>query len=124
MIWIRLAVIITVFIGSCFGLGYLAGLSVRRLKWGVLFSSLMSVAIALVWPAIAVWHAINSARVYQFEHPGELNDAPGMVLMSVISVGVPLLFIFSLPLALFGSAFACQRYSRQTDCITTQGASE
>jgi hypothetical protein len=123
MIWIRLALMIAVFVASSFGLGYLAGLCVRRLRWAGVASGIMAVTIACLWPVIGLVWLIYSADQYQRQHPHQINDAPAMVLMSFISVGVPLLFIFGLPLALFGVALARHRYS-QTANVAIQGASE
>ena len=65
----------------------------------------MSVAIACLWPAITVGYVIYTGRRYVAEHPGEVNDAPAMVLMSVIYVS-PIIFLISLLLAHIGSSIA------------------
>jgi ABC-type spermidine/putrescine transport system permease subunit II len=111
MNWIPLAIAIIVFVTSCIGLGYLAGFWVRRRSWPGWVSVLMAIAIACLWPAIAVGAVIYTGRRYVVQHPGEVNDAPAMLLVSVIYVGVPFLFSLSLPLALIGSFIARRRGS-------------
>jgi hypothetical protein len=109
MMWVRLATAIIVFVASCIGLGYLAEFWVRRRKWPGLVSVLMSFAIAFVWPVMAVGYTVYDARRYLSMHPHD--DAPGMVVASVIFVGAPLLFILSLPLALIGILIVRRRDS-------------
>lgn len=101
MAWIRLAVAITVFVTSCVGLGYLAGSWIRRRKWPRWVGGLMSLAIACLWPAIIVGSVLYTGRRYAAEHPGEVNDAPAMVLAGVISIS-PVIFLAGLSLALVG----------------------
>ena len=100
MMWVRLATAIIVFVASCLGLGYLAGCWVRRRKWPGWVAGLMSFTVAFLWPVIVVVYIIIDARRYSALHPHD--DAPGMVVASVIFVGAPLLFMLSLPLALIG----------------------
>jgi hypothetical protein len=110
IIWIRLAAAIIVFVSSCLGLGYLAGLWVQRRGWPGWVSGLMSLALAILWPALIVGYVIYDARRYHALHPHD--DAPGMVVMSVISVGAPLLFLFSLPLIFVGASMARRKGPR------------
>src|SRR5215213_673810 len=100
MMWGRLATAIIVFVVSCIGLGYLAEFWVRRCGWPRWVSGLMTFAIAFLWPVIVVCYTIYDARRYLDLHPRD--DAPGMVVASVIFVGAPLLFVLSLPLAFVG----------------------
>jgi len=65
----------------------------------------MSCAVACLWPAIAVGAVIYTGRRYAAEHPGEVNDAPAMVLAGVITVS-PIIFMVGLLLALIGSHIA------------------
>jgi F0F1-type ATP synthase membrane subunit c/vacuolar-type H+-ATPase subunit K len=108
MVWIRLAATVTVFVTSCVGLGYLAGFWVRRRNWPVWVGGLMSFAIGCLWPAIAIGSVIYTGRRYVAEHPGEVNDAPAMVLMGVMTV-TPFIFAIGLSLALIGSHIARRR---------------
>jgi hypothetical protein len=101
MAWLRLAVASIVFVTSCGGLGYLAGFCVCWRKWPRWVGGLMSFGIACLWPALAGGSVIYTGRHYVAEHPGEVNDAPAMVLMGVISIS-PLIFLVSLALALIG----------------------
>jgi heme/copper-type cytochrome/quinol oxidase subunit 2 len=110
MAWIRLATLITIFVTSCIGLGFLAECWIRRHKWRGWVTGLMSVVVALVWPVFVVVYSMYDARQYLLQHPGD--DAPGMFFVSLIYVGVPFLFFFGLPLALCGVAFARRRHSK------------
>lgn len=65
MVWIRVVASIIVFFTSCVGLGDLAGFRVRRRKRSGWVSGLMSVAIALLWPAIVVSDAMYEVRHYK-----------------------------------------------------------
>src|SRR6187549_3154210 len=103
--WIRLVASIAIFTASCIGLGYLAGFCVSCRKWPWWVSSLLSFAIACLWPAVLLGSVIYSGRRYAAEHSGEVNDAAGMVLMSVISV-IPFIFFIALALASIGSLIA------------------
>lgn len=109
MMWIRLVAAIIIFVTSCVSLGYLAGLWARRHNWPGWVRGLLSVAIAFLWPVIVVGYVIYDARRYSAQHP--YDDAPGMVVMSVIGTGAPLLFVFSLALALVGVSLASRRNS-------------
>ncbi len=110
MQWIRLAAAIIVFVTSCIGLGYLARSLVLRRKWPGWAGGLMSVAVALTWPAFVAGYTIYDARRCSAAHPHD--DAPAMVVVSVITIGVPLLFLLSLPLAAVGS-FLARRKAHQ-----------
>lgn len=107
IIWVRLATAIIVFVASCVGLGYLSQFWVRRRKWPGWIAGLMSFAFALLWPVIVVAYIVFDARRYQALHPHD--DAPGMVVASVIFVGAPFLFVLSLPLILIGVLIARRR---------------
>ena len=109
MVWIRFTVAIAVFVTSCAGLGYLAGLWARRREWPRKASVLMSVAIAFIWPAIVVGAALYGASQYQPRDASDPGDAPAYVLMGAIFVGAPILFVLSLPLALVGASMARRR---------------
>jgi hypothetical protein len=89
------------FVTSCIGLGYLSGLWVRRHKWPGWVSGLMAFAIACLWPAIAVGFVLYTGNRFAAQHPGEVNDAPAMVLMGVIHIS-PFIFLFSLSFAVIG----------------------
>lgn len=108
MNWIPLAIAIIVFVASCIGLGYLAGFWVRRLKWSGWVSGLMAFAIASLWPAIAVGFVLYTGSRYAAQHPGEVNDAPAMVLMGVLQVS-PFIFFFGLSFAATGIEIARRR---------------
>src|SRR5438105_1674580 len=77
----------------------------------VLLAGLMSVAIALLWPAIVIGDAIYGARHYQRQSPSDPGDAPAYVLIGVFLFLAPLLFLFSLSLALIGAHIARRRHS-------------
>ena len=96
-----LAIVILVFVASCIGLGYLAEVWVRRWKWPRWFGAFMAFLIACLWPLFVVGYVIYTGSRYVAEHPGEVNDAPAMVLMGVISIS-PFIFSGSLSLALLG----------------------
>ena len=104
MTWVRLTTAAVVFVTSCAGLGYLAELWVLRRRWPGWASGLLSAALAFVWPAIVVGYVIHDARRYQSRHP--LDDAPGMLVVSVIVVGVPVLALLGAPLVRLGASLA------------------
>jgi hypothetical protein len=106
LVWVRFAAMIAIFVGTCFGLGYLTGYLGRRRAWPGWVIGLISVAIGFMWPAIIVGVAVYGARTYRPRYEGDPADAPAMVLVSAITVGVPLLFAFGFPLALGGVAVA------------------
>jgi hypothetical protein len=109
MMWVRLVTAIMVFSTSCIGLGYIAGSWAGKRQWGAGLGCLMHFAIACFWPAVVVGYTIYDARRHLAQHPRD--DAPGMVVFSVISIGVPLLFLLSLPLAHIGMSLANRRLS-------------
>ena len=96
-----LATVITVFVASCIGLGYLAEVCVRRRKWPRWFAGVMALLIACLWPVTAFAYVIYTGNRYIAEHAGEVNDAPAMVLMGLISIS-PFIFLGGLSLALVG----------------------
>lgn len=108
MNWIPLAIAIIVFVTSCIGLGCLSGTLVRRRKWPGWVAGLMVFAIACLWPIIAVGLVIYTGSRYAAQHPGEVNDAPAMVLMGVYQIS-PFIFFFGLLFAMFGLDIAQRR---------------
>lgn len=102
--WIPWTTAIIVFVISCVGLAYMAGFWLRRRKCSGWLNVLLSFAIALLWPVIMVVYIIYDARRYSALHPDD--DAPAMVVVSVIFVGAPLLFVIGLLLALTSSYMA------------------
>jgi hypothetical protein len=52
----------------------------------------MALLIACLWPLIAFAYVIYTGNRYIAEHPGEVNDAPAMVLMGLISIS-PFIFL-------------------------------
>jgi hypothetical protein len=102
--WIRFSSAVVLFVTSCVGLSYLANSWARRRKKSRWVGCLTSFAIALLWPAVVVAYIMYDAGRYQAEHPHD--DAPGMVVASVITAGAPVLFIISLGLAFLGAALA------------------
>ncbi|MET0645403.1 MAG: hypothetical protein ABW208_02215 [Pyrinomonadaceae bacterium] len=104
MTWVRLTTAAIVFVTSCAGLGYLAELRVLRRKWPGWASGLLSAGLAFVWPVIVAGYVIYDARRYQAQHPDD--DAPGMLVMSVIVVGVPVLALLGAPLVRLGAVLA------------------
>ena len=95
-------------VASCIGLGYLAGLWVRRLKWPGWVGGLMAFAVACLWPAIIVGFVLYTGSRHAAHHPDEVNDAPAMVLMGVIQVS-PVIFFFGLSFAATGLEIARRR---------------
>jgi hypothetical protein len=101
MIWIRLAIAIIVYFASCIGLGYFAGLWVRRQKWSGWVRVVFATIIACIWPIIILGNSIYEARHYRRQYPNDVADAPGMVFVSMLYM-VPLVFLLSLLLAFVG----------------------
>jgi hypothetical protein len=100
----RLATAIVVFGTTCIGFGYFAELLVSRRKWPGWASGLLIFATALIWPIGTVAYTIYDAHEYLKLHPRD--DAPAMVVISMIHVGAPLLFFLSFPFILVGVIIA------------------
>ena len=113
MAWFRLAISIIVFAMSCALLGYFAEFCVHRRKWPGRVLGLMVLAIALLWPIVVVLYTIHDARNYLAQHPRD--DAPGMVVISVVYVGAPFLFFASLPPTIAGSVIARLKNSNRSN---------
>ena len=112
MAWVRLTIAMIIFNTSCVGLGYFAEFCVRRRQWPGWVLGLMVVAAAFIWPVVVVLYTIHDAENYLSQHPHD--DAPGMVVVSVISVGAPFLFIASLPPAIAGAVIGRYQNSKRS----------
>ena len=113
MAWFRLATAIIVFVGSCVVLGYCAEYCVQRCKWRGWVLGLMVLAIAILWPVVVVLYTLHDARNYHLQHPHD--DAPGMVVASVIYVGAPFLFVASLPPTIAGVVMGRRKQSKRSN---------
>ena len=111
MAWARLAVAIVIFVASCVGLGYFAEYCVRRRKWPGWVLGLMVLAVAVLWPIVVVLYIFHDARNYLSQHPHD--DAPGMVVVSMISLGAPFLFVASLPPTIVGVVIGRRKNSKR-----------
>jgi hypothetical protein len=105
MNWIPIVVAMIVFVTGSIGLGYLGGFWARRRKWPGWFAGLTALVIACLWPVIAVVFVSYTGSRYAAQHPGEVNDAPAMVMTSVLHVS-PLIFLFGLSFAVLGLSIA------------------
>ena len=105
--WIYLTIVIIVYVTSCIGLGYLAETLVSCRKWLGWVVVLMVIGIALLWPAIFVSYIVYDAHRYLSLHPRD--DAPGMVMYGAFYIGAPILFVFSLLLAVIGLQISRRR---------------
>lgn len=99
MVWVRLATAIIVFLAACGGLGYLAGLLIRRRKWRDWVLPVAVIAIAFVGPVMVVTYTIYDARRYQRQPH---DDAPGIIVYSPI-FAAPFLFVASIPPTVIGA---------------------
>lgn len=106
-----LAILMTFLVASSIGLGYLAEVWVHRWKWPRWSGGFMAFLIACLWPVITMAYVIYTGGRYAAEHPGEVNDAPAMVLMGVISIS-PFIFLGGLSFALIGLYIARRKTSR------------
>ena len=113
MPWVRLAISISVFVTTCGGLGYFADFLIRRWKWRVWILPLAVLAIAFIWPILLVTYTIYDARRYQAAHPRD--DAPGMVVYSMMVAGAPILFVASIPPTVVGAFISRLRGSKRHD---------
>jgi len=111
MPWIRFIVAIGIFVLSCGGLGYLAGIWLRRSGWPSKILPLVCVAIAFIWPTALLGFAFYGMTHYQRRDASDPGDAPAMLMASSIFVGAPVLFLLSLPLAIGGASLARRRRS-------------
>jgi Zn-dependent protease len=101
---LRFPVAVIVFSAGGIGLSYLANYWVRHRKRPDWVGYLISFAIALLWTASVIGYILYDAARYSSQHPHD--DAPGMVVMSVMTVGIPLFFFFGLFLAFLGALIA------------------
>jgi hypothetical protein len=93
------------FFGSCVGLGFAAGYTARRRRWGSWTIGMASVGVALFWPIIVL-------ATFSLTNRGACEppcDAPVYVLMGILMV-VPLLFVFGFVLAVVGGLVAWWRF--------------
>jgi hypothetical protein len=102
--WIRLTVAVVIFGATCFGFGWMAECIVRRNEWRSWVLGLLVFFSSLLWPVTVVVYTIYDARRYLLQHPHD--DAPGMVVVSVIYVVAPFLFVVGLLPIFAGIAFA------------------
>jgi hypothetical protein len=105
-----IAIMLTGFVVSCIGLGYLAEVWRRRWKWPKWLGGVMMFLIGCLWPVILVAYVIYTGNRYIAQHPGEVNDAPPMVLMGVITIS-PFIFLAGLSLGLLGLFMARRKTS-------------
>jgi RsiW-degrading membrane proteinase PrsW (M82 family) len=117
MAWIRLATAIIVFVTICIGFGYFADSWIQRRRWPDWTLALAVVVIAFLWPVVVVTYTIYDAQRYLAQHPHD--DAPGMVVVSMISVGAPFLFVASIPPTVIGAVIS-RRRSRHSAAPTTR----
>ena len=112
MAWFRLAIAIIVFVTTCVGLGYLADSWIQRRKWPDWVLALAVFIIAFLWPVVVVTYTIYDAQRYLRQHPHD--DAPGMVVVSMVNVGAPFLFVASIPPTVTGAVISRRRHQRPT----------
>ena len=117
MVWLRLGTVLIVFFGSCIGLAYLAEVWARRTKWPRWTSVLMSVAIALIWPAIAIINTGHDMKQHRLQYPNEVDDASGFIILALYFFWVPVLFFLSLMRARIG-VFIVRRNRPKLCCLT------
>ena len=113
ILWIRLTVAVVTFVTTCLGVGWLAGYIVRRNGWPGWLLALLVIASAFLWPVVVVLYTLHDARRYLLEHPHD--DAPGMVVVSVVYVGAPFLFFAGLLPIFAGVALARRKKSLRGD---------
>jgi hypothetical protein len=112
MAWIRLSATIIIFATICAGWGYFAEYWVRRRKWPGWILGLMVLAVAVLWPVVVVCWTIYDASNYLSQHPHD--DGPGMVVVSMITVGAPFLFVASFPPTVAGVLIGRHRNSKRS----------
>jgi hypothetical protein len=105
MVWLRLGATLIVFVVSCLGLAYLSELWARRKKWPPWTGILMSVAIALIWPAVVIIDTGHETKQHRTQYPNEVDDASGFIILGAYFFWVPVLFFLSLVLARVGVFF-------------------
>ncbi|MBV9924756.1 MAG: hypothetical protein JOZ96_06905 [Acidobacteria bacterium] len=110
MHWFHLGAFFAIFVTSCVGLGHLAESWVLRRGWRAWASGLLSAAVVLVWPVGVVAYFMYDASRYQAEHPGD--DAPGMVIFAMVTVGFPLLALLGIVPVRLGAFLARRRHRR------------
>lgn len=113
MDFIRLALILTVYIGSCVGLGYLAGRFARRHDWPCYISKIILIFIALIWPAVIVGTTFCDTSHYQQRYPNDPADSPGYVRMGAVAT-VPVVFAISVLLTHVGITLSQQGDTRES----------
>ena len=99
----RLVTAAFIFLASCWGMGYFVGRKLRSL----LAIGLASGGAAIVWPVLLIALVVHDGRQYQPHGPSDpVEDAPALLLMSALFVGVPILFVISLLLVSVGIVVA------------------
>jgi hypothetical protein len=77
--------------------------------------ALLVFAGSVVWPFTLVLYTIYDGSRYSIQHPHD--DAPGMVLASVIYVGAPFVFFAGFLLISMGVALACLKNSLRVNQV-------
>jgi len=106
--FIRLALILTVYVGSCVGFGYLAGRFARQHNWPCYTRRILTVFIALIWPAVIVCTTFCDTSHYQRRNANDPGDSPGYVRLGAIAAA-PVVFIMSVLLTHCGINLSQQR---------------
>jgi hypothetical protein len=103
--------VLILFVGSCFGMGYFIGRR-RAIQQSLLLIGVSAVCAAVVWPVLVIAFTVHTGRQYQPRGPSDPVDAPVMLLMSMLFVGGPILFAISLLLVVAGIVIARQKSKR------------
>ena len=83
-----------VFVGSCVGLACLSELWTRRTGWPRWTSTVMSIAIALIWPVIVIIDTGHDLKQHRLQYPNEVDDASGFIILALYFFWVPVLLLF------------------------------
>jgi 4-amino-4-deoxy-L-arabinose transferase-like glycosyltransferase len=101
--WLRIGTALIVFAVSCLSLAYFAERWALHRKWPGWTSILMSLGIALIWPAVVIIDTNHDIKQHHLQYPNEVDDASGFIFLGAIFVWAPFLFVLSFVLARLGA---------------------
>jgi len=104
-VWLLVA-----FLGSCVGLGFVAGYCARRRAWSAWTIGLGSAGVGLLWPiAVLAIFLLTSGNCVP-QSASDPCDGPAMLMSAIVTVVIPLLFIIGFILSLSGGIIAWLRF--------------
>jgi hypothetical protein len=101
--------LLAAFIGSCVGLGFVAGFLAPRRKWRGWTIGIGATAVALIWPVVMFVTFLLVTGPCKPRSSSDPCDGPAMLMMSIIVI-IPAVFMTSFVLALCGALIGWWRF--------------